>query len=183
MSPYGDSFNKDIRAYAEGRLTYAVNKYWTIARGMRSIAKRRGNTYITTTDGSDFLLRRDDSGVYLENRITWNKFYINAGLREEIYQTPLIPADAYGAPPRPVFPARLADKLNPKVSGAYMIDAVTHLHASFGTGIRPPGGSELAFTNNPDLLPERTESYDVGIEKRLLKGRLSLDGTWFSQSI
>ena len=42
------------------------------------------------------------------------------------------------------------------------------LHASYGTGIRPPGGSDLAFTNNPALRPERTESYDFGIEQRLL---------------
>ena len=112
-------------------------------------------------------------------RIKWNKFYINAGLREEIYQTPLVPADAYTFPPRPVFPARLADKLNLKISGSYAIDATTHLHASFGTGIRPPGALELASTNNPDLKPERTESYDIGIERRYFKDRVSLDATWF----
>jgi outer membrane cobalamin receptor len=179
VSPYGDSFNKDIRGYAEGRLTYAVNKYWTIAGGYAFDREEMRNTYVTTTSGDDFLLRRDNSGIYLENRISWGKLYINAGLREEIYETPLVPADAEGYPPRPVFPARLADKLNPKISGAYMLDATTHLHASFGTGIRPPGGSDLAFTNNPDLQPEKTESYDVGVEKRFLKDRLSLDATWF----
>jgi outer membrane receptor protein involved in Fe transport len=71
------------------------------------------------------------------------------------------------------------DKLNPKISGAYRVDATTRLHASFGTGIRPPGGSDLAFTNNPALQPERTESYDIGAEKRFFGDRLSLDATWF----
>ena len=179
ISPYGPSFNKDIRAYAEGRLTYSVNKFWTMAGGYAFDREEMRNTYVTVTSGSKFLLRRDNSGIYWDNQITWGKFHINAGLREEIYQTPLVPANAYGYPARPVFPARLADKLNPKVSGAYSLDAVTRLHASFGTGIRPPGGSDLAFTNNPDLKPERTESYDVGIERRLLNNQLSLDVTWF----
>jgi len=179
ISPYGDSFNKDIRAYAEGRLTYVVNGNWTIAGGYAFDREEMHNTYVTSTNGDDFLLRRDNSGIYLENRITWNKFFINAGVREEIYQTDSLPANAYGYPPRPFFPARTVDKLNPKISGAYRIDATTRLHASFGTGIRPPGGSDLAFTNNPALQPERTESYDIGAEKRFLGDRLSLDATWF----
>ncbi len=179
VSPYGPSFNKDIRAYGEGRVTYSVNRYWTLAGGYAFSREEMRNSYVTTTSGYDFLLRRDNSGVYLENRVTFGKFYINAGLREEIYQTDPIPADAYGYPPRPFVAAKLVDKLNPKISGAYTIDKTTNLHASFGTGIRPPGGSDLAFTNNPNLQPERTESYDIGIEKRLLSNQLSLDATWF----
>jgi outer membrane cobalamin receptor len=179
VSPYGDSFNKDIRGYAEGRLTYVVSPHWTVAGGYAFDREEMHNTYVTSTNGDDFLLRRDNSGVYLENRITFGKFFINAGVREEIYQTNALPADAYGYPPRPAFPARTDDKLNPKISGAYRLDATTRLHASFGTGIRPPGGSDLAFTNNPALLPERTESYDIGAEKRFLNDKLSLDATWF----
>jgi outer membrane cobalamin receptor len=179
ISPYGDSFNKDIRGYAEGRATYSVNNHWTMAAGYAFDREEMRNTYVTTSGGNDFLLRRDNSGVYWENRITIGKFYINAGLREEVFQTPVVPADAYGYPPRPQFAARTDDKLNPKISGAYTVDATTKLHASYGTGIRPPGGSDLAFTNNPALRPERTESYDIGAEKRLFSDRLSLDATWF----
>ncbi len=179
ISPYGPSFNKDIRAYGEGRATYSVISHWTLAAGYAFSREEMRNTYVTDTTGSRFLLRRDNNGVYLENRITFGKFYINAGLREEIYQTPFVPANAYGYPPRPAFAARTDNKLNPKVSGAYTVDATTRLHASYGTGIRPPGGSDLAFTNNPALKPERTESYDIGVEKRLLSDKVSLDATWF----
>ena len=177
ISKFGDSFNKDIRGYGEGRLTYVANSHWSMAGGYAFAREEMRNTYVTDTAGNDFLLRRDNSGIYWENRITIGKFYINAGLRDEIYQTPLLPGDAYGT--RPVFPARTDQKLNPKISGAYAMDATTRLHASFGTGIRPPGGSDLAFTNNPALKPERTESYDIGAEKRFLADRLSLDATWF----
>ncbi|HVN07211.1 MAG TPA: TonB-dependent receptor, partial [Bryobacteraceae bacterium] len=53
------------------------------------------------------------------------------------------------------------------------------LHTSFGTGIRPPNGFELAFTDNPALKPERTASFDFGVEQRVFQDRLSLDATYF----
>jgi outer membrane receptor protein involved in Fe transport len=55
----------------------------------------------------------------------------------------------------------------------------TRLHASFGTGIRPPAGFDLAFTDNPALKPERTRSFDAGVEQRFLGDRLALDATYF----
>jgi outer membrane cobalamin receptor len=179
VSPYGDSFNKDIRGYGEGRITYVINKNWSLAGGYAFSREEMRNTYVTDTSGNDFLLRRDNHGFYLENRVSMGKMLFNLGVREEIYQTPIVPADAHGFPPRPAFPARTDSRLNPKISGSYAIDAVTRLHASYGTGIRPPGGSDLAFTDNPALKPERTESYDIGAERRFLNDRLALDATWF----
>ena len=49
----------------------------------------------------------------------------------------------------------------------------TRLHASFGMGLRPPSGFELAFTNNPALKPERTRSVDAGVEQKLFDNRLT----------
>jgi outer membrane receptor protein involved in Fe transport len=101
------------------------------------------------------------------------------GARTELYQTFALPADANGFPPRPFFPARDYSRVNPRVSGAYLIRPDLRLHASYATGIRPPGGSDLAFTDNPNLRPERTESYDVGVEQRFLNNQFSLDETYF----
>ena len=69
--------------------------------------------------------------------------------------------------------------MNPKLAGSYMVRRETRVHASAGTGIRPPGGNDLAFSNNPDLKPERNFSYEAGVEQRLLSNRISLDATWF----
>jgi len=179
LSPYGTSFNKDLSGNAEARATYTMSKMFTIAGGFVFHREEMRNTYVNTTNGDDFLLRRDDVSGYVEGRYTYDKIYINVGLRAETYQTPLIPGDAYGYPARPVFPATTDTEVSPKISGAYMIQPGTRIHASYGTGIRPPGGSELAFTNNPDLLPERTRSYDVGVDKHLFGNKLSLDATWF----
>ena len=65
------------------------------------------------------------------------------------------------------------------MAAAWAARAGTRLHASFGTGIRPPGGFELAFTNNPALRPERTASFDAGIEQRLFGNHLAVEATWF----
>ena len=179
ISPYGPSFNKDLSGNAEGRLTWTISKVWTIAGGVVFDREEMRNTYVTTSAGSDFLLRRDNISGYVENRYTFGQLYVNIGARYEQFTTPLIPANAYGYPARPAFAASTVSEFSPKFSGAYMVKPTTRIHASYGTGIRPPGGSDLAFTNNPDLLPERTQSYDVGAEQRLFGNKLSLDATWF----
>jgi outer membrane cobalamin receptor len=179
LSPYGFSFNKDIRGYGEGRATYAVNGHWSMAGGYAFDREEMRNTYVTDSNFSGLLFRRDNGGVYWENRITFPHLFLNVGLREEIYQTPFLPGNDKGFPPRPDFAQRTDTRLSPKISGAYFLDSGQRLHASYGTGIRPAGGSDLAFTNNPALKPERTVSYDIGIEQRFLNDRFSLDATWF----
>lgn len=179
ISPYGPGFNKDLSGNAEARLTYTLSKMWTIAGGFVFHREEMRNTYVNTTDGADFLLRRDDISGYLENRFTYGKIYVNVGARYETFSMPAIPADAFGYPARPTFPATTYDEFSPKISGAYMVQPATRIHASYGTGIRPPGGSDLAYTNNPALLPEKTRSYDVGVEERVFGNKVSLDATWF----
>jgi outer membrane cobalamin receptor len=180
ISPFGTSFNKDIRGYAEARETVSIASFWTLAGGFVFDREEMKNTFVTDSSSRSFPLRRDNEGIYLDNHFAvMKKLYFNAGLREEIYQMPLVVADLTGFQARPEFPARTYTRLNPKISGAFMLDNGTRLHASFGTGIRPPGGSDLAFTNNPALKPERTESYDIGVEEQALNGRASLDVTWF----
>jgi len=181
ISPYGDSFNKDIRPWGDARGTWRIASFWTLAGGFAFAREEMRNTYVTDSNSNGFLLRRDNEGIYLDNHFTFfKKLFINTGLREEIYQTPFIPGDVNVYPfGRPDFPAHTDSRLNPKISGVYMFQQNSRLHASYGTGIRPPGGSDLAFTNNPNLKPERTESYDVGIEQRFLNNQLSLDATYF----
>ncbi len=48
-----------------------------------------------------------------------------------------------------------------------------------GTGIRPPGGEDLAFTTNPNLKPERSLSVDAGASQSFASGKIVLDGTFF----
>ena len=179
VSPYGTSFNKDLRLYGEPRATYRINRWWTAAAGFAFDREEMRNSFVTS-NAKTFLLRRDTEGVYVENRFALgNKLFVNAGVREEIFRTPYVPAEPTGFQPRPAFPAHTDTKTNPKISGAYQLDAVTRVHASYGSGIRPPGGSDLAFTDNPALSPERIVGYDAGVERRFFGNRASLDAVWF----
>ena len=114
-----------------------------------------------------------------------NRLYVIAGVRLDDLRTGALPPDAWGT--RPAIAANSVLKANPRLSVAYILrnggsgspfDG-TRIHGSFGTGIRPPDGFELAFTNNPDLKPEKSISFDSGIEQSFFASRAVLDFTYF----
>ena len=105
-------------------------------------------------------------------------------MRVDDFRTHALPADAFGS--RPLIAASSLTRVNPRVSVAYVLhDAPdarfgsTRVHGSFGTGIREPSGFELAFTDNPRLKPERSVSFDLGVEQRAFGNRAVFDATYF----
>ncbi len=177
-SPYGYSYEKDLRGQFETRSIVSVTPWYTTAFGVSLTREEVTNTYISDDDNNSFPIKRDDAGIYWENRFqAGSRFFVNVGARGEIIGTPFIPENLSDG--RPAFPANTIAKVNPKLAATYILHAGTRLHTSFGTGIRPPAGLELAFTNNPALKPERTASFDFGVEQRLFGDKLSLDATYF----
>ena len=184
VSPYGFSLNKDVRGQAESRTVVSVTSHYTVAFGASVGQEQVNNSFITDASFSTFPLRRRDAAVYVENRLdVGGRLFLNAGLRGEFLRTLQIPADGYS---RPYFPESTISRASPKVAAAFVLRpdhggafGSARLHSSFGTGIRPPGGFDLAYTDNPALKPERTRSFDAGIEQTLFHNRLSLDGTYF----
>ena len=177
-SPYGFSFEKDLRGQFETRSIVSVKPWYTAAFGVSLAREEVKNTYISGDDFNPYTIKRDDAGIYWENRFQiGSRFFFNAGVRGEIIGTPFIPQNT--SDDRPPFPANTVTKINPKLAATYILRAGTRLHTSFGTGIRPPAGLELAFTNNPALKPERTASFDFGVEQRAFHDKLSLDATYF----
>ncbi|MGA2579727.1 MAG: TonB-dependent receptor [Bryobacteraceae bacterium] len=184
-SPYGFSYEKDLRGQFETRSIVSVTPWYTAAFGVSLTREEVKNTYITDDYNNSFPIKRDDAGIYWENRFrVGSRFFFNAGVRGEIIDTPFIPEDL--ADGRPPFPANTVTKVNPKLAATYLLRTdrggalgSARVHSSFGTGIRPPAGLELAFTNNPALKPERTASFDFGVEQRVFHDKLSLDATYF----
>lgn len=69
-----------------------------------------------------------------------------------------------------------------RATAAYFLDATgTRLHASWGTGFRAPSLFELyaATWGNPDLKPETSRGWDVGVEQTLWQDRVVADVTFF----
>ncbi|MFN3231523.1 MAG: TonB-dependent receptor plug domain-containing protein [Alphaproteobacteria bacterium] len=77
-----------------------------------------------------------------------------------------------------------------RVAGAWLIPSSgTRLHGSWGTAVTNPGFFELFgffpdfFLGNPNLQPEKSESFDIGVEQRFFDDRLKLDVTYFNADL
>ena len=66
------------------------------------------------------------------------------------------------------------------VSGGWS-DGRGRVHGSYGTASRAPNFNELyfPFSGDPNLLPETTEGFDIGVQQRLGDSGVMLDVTWF----
>jgi vitamin B12 transporter len=76
-----------------------------------------------------------------------------------------------------------------RLQGSYLFDSGTRLHAAAGSGTKNPGVFELygfdpdTFIGNPDLKPEKSHGWEVGIEQRLFDNRARIDVTWFDSRL
>jgi vitamin B12 transporter len=115
---------------------------------------------------------RDNFGWTLQHQALWPRVFVTTGLRLE-------QNDSFGfaAVPRGslVVIAREGD-------GAF---GVTKLKAAAGAGIKEPTIEQSfspspAFPGNPDLEPERSRTFDIGVEQGLFDGALNIEATWFA---
>jgi outer membrane cobalamin receptor len=185
-SPYGDSYSNNLRAVLNTRSEFSLSSKDFLVAGFEYNREQTRNTYIDDANNAPFLLPRTSLGYFVENR--WSptrRWFVTTGVRADDLRTHSLPADAYGS--RPFLPATSVVKINPRVSVAYMLRegatgnwlGAARLHSSFGTGIRAANGFELAFTNNPRLKPEKSVSFDSGVEQRFFSNRAVLDATYF----
>lgn len=186
ISPFGDSYSNDLRGVLNTRSEITVSNQDFLVAGFEYNREQTKNTFIADSNNTPFLLPRTSLAYFVENR--WNptrRWFVNAGLRVDDLRTRALPPDAFGS--RPFLPSSSIVKVNPRVSAAFLAReassgcwlGATRLHGSFGTGIRAASGFELAFTNNPQLKPEKSVSLDSGVEQRFLSDRAVLDATYF----
>jgi outer membrane cobalamin receptor len=72
-------------------------------------------------------------------------------------------------------------EVTPRVSGAYSLPwAGLRLDASWGRGFKLPSFFAIASpVGNPDLVPETSQGFDVGLRTALWGDRLTAQATWF----
>jgi len=185
-SQFGNSFTKNIRVVANTRSEIAISPKDVVVAGFEFDHDTYKDTYVTDASEVPFTLPRDTYAFFAENR--WNegnRWFLSAGVRVDNIRTGDLPADETDAG-RPFIPASSVTQVDPRVSVAYLARqssdgffGVTRFHGSFGTGIRPPDGFELGFTNNPQLKPEKNISFDSGVEQRLWGDKAVFDTTFF----
>ncbi len=109
----------------------------------------------------------DNKAFYLNGKIKLfdDSFILNAGLRNDEHKTAGI-------------------KTTYRIGGLYDFKPYgLKLKGNYGTGFRAPTLNELyyPFFGNTNLKPEKSEGYDIGIEKDLYGDRLLLNAAYFNQ--
>jgi outer membrane receptor protein involved in Fe transport len=183
---FGNSFTDNLRLVANTRSEITFSPKDVFVVGFEYDRETFKNFFVTDAEDHPFTLPRNSYAFFAENR--WNpgnRWFISTGVRVDVIDTGSLAADEVDAG-RPFLPAASVTKANPRLSAAFLAHqsdggffGITRIHSSFGTGIRPPDGFELGFTNNPDLKPEKSISVDAGIEQRFAHDRAVLDVTYF----
>ncbi len=77
-------------------------------------------------------------------------------------------------------------EVSPRINANYLlVETDTRLKASYGEGIKNPTFLDLFFDAppwffaNPDLEPEKSKAWDVGVEQTLCDGKLIVGATYF----
>lgn len=180
------TFTKNERLTANTRSEITLSSKDLLVAGFEYDHETFRNSYVTNSDFAPFTLPRNAFAFFAENRWTGgDRWFLSAGVRVDSIFTGALAADEVDAG-RPDIPATSVTQVDPRISVAYLARqgtggffGLTRIHSSFGTGIRPPDGFELGFTNNPDLKPERSISGDAGIEQQALGGKAAVDVTYF----
>ena len=183
-SQFGDSESYSRRTTARFLVDTTFARGLEASAGVELLGESAGGTFITATGNQLVPVERGIAGFFGEAR--WNRadrIFVAAGVRVDRITREALAGDADAFAPRPPFDSDTVVSANPKVAAAWVLGATdgnfTKLRASAGTGIRPPDAIELAFTDNPSLEPERSRSFDAGVEQALFGGRGLVEGTFF----
>ena len=182
-SPFGESASHARRLTVRARTDATLRPGLVATGGLDLQREEAGSAFITDTTFHEVPVERRILGYFAELRFDPTaRLSMTAGLRVDQIRLEALAGDGFG---RPAFPDQTEVAANPKVSLGWSVrpadatDDWTRLRLNAGTGIRPPGAFEIAFTDNPALKPERSRSVDVGVEQALAAGRVMVEATAF----
>ncbi|PWT90265.1 MAG: hypothetical protein C5B54_07490 [Acidobacteria bacterium] len=99
--------------------------------------------------------------IFVQNKFSNAQWIVAAGFRWDHYNT-------------------FGNTVNPRISAAYKIQEDWKVRGSFGTGFRAPSAGDLAypFYGNPDLKPEKSKSWEAGVD-HFVGRHVSISGSYF----
>jgi outer membrane cobalamin receptor len=185
VSRFGRSESDTRRVAVRTQTDAALTSSWGVSGGVELLRERADSTFITNEQFAPVPVRRAVGGYFGEVRYAPSaRVSIAGGVRVEQIRRDALAADPNAFSPRPAFPASTMVSTNPRIAAAYLVQgdaggASTRLRASAGTGIRPPDAFDIAFTDNPQLKPERSRSVDAGVQHTFARAAVTLDATVF----
>jgi outer membrane receptor protein involved in Fe transport len=179
-SPFGASEGLSRRWVGRVQTDVSAGRGVDVSTGIEIQRERAGSSFITGTAFQAIPVERATAGYFAEARLnSHDRVFATAGVRiEHIHRERLEPSGA-----RPELNEDDVVSANPRLSGAWIVrggaSAFTKVRGAAGSGIRPPDGFELAFTDNPALRPERSVSAEAGIDQAFAGGLGLLEATIF----
>jgi outer membrane receptor protein involved in Fe transport len=189
QSAFGRSESGTRRVHGRVQTDASLAASLGVSAGVEWLSERATSTFITAGPGPVPVERRV-VGTFAEGR--WHaadRVSVTAGVRAEHIRRDRLASNPSAFSPRPEFANHTVVSVNPKVSAAWLVSrrtpaegarAWTRVRVAAGTGIRPPDAFEIAFTDNPNLKPERSRSVEAGVTQALAGGAVQLEGTVFA---
>lgn len=182
VSKFGTSESGTKRFTARVQEDIVVSQSAGASLGTEYLDERGSSTFITGAADQPIAIGRRVLGAFGEGRyVMRERLFVTGGVRIERLSRAAVEPNFSPFSSRPAFPEQIVASVNPKVAASFVVGG-TRLHASAGTGIRPPDAFEIAFTDNPNLKPERSRSIDAGVEQRFGADRLAVGATAFFNS-
>ena len=185
VSQFDESQSYSRRGTGRFQSDFTILEGLDLSAGMELQRERTGSTYITGESSQEIPIVRGIEGYFVEGRwASQERLFLTAGLRVEVIRRDAIEASTLSSARRPPLPADTIVSPNPRLAGAWLARAsgadYTRIRGAVGTGIRPPDGFELSFTDNPGLKPERSVSGEAGIDHAFGGGHVLVEATAFT---
>jgi outer membrane cobalamin receptor len=186
-SSYGLSASTSRRLTARSQTDVDLTSRLAVSGGVEYQGERATSTFITADTAGPVPITRSIGGLFAEARYQPETMLtLTAGVRAERIERDRLAASLDPYAPRPTFGVDVRTSVNPRVSAAFLARSGraaaigwTRVHAAAGTGIRAPDALEIAFTDNPDLKPERSRSVEAGVDQAMAHEHLLLGATAF----
>jgi len=175
-SPFGASESNSRRWSGRAQIDFPILTGLEGSAGAELQQESAGSTFITGATFQAVPVERTIAGYFVEGRWTAApRVHVTAGLRLDDIRRGSLEESPDPFSPRPAMDEDSVLSLNPKAAIGWTLRGgsadFTKLRGSVGTGIRPPGAFDLAFTDNPALKPERSFSSEVAIEQAFAGGQ------------
>ena len=186
-SAYGLSASATRRVDLRSQTDVTVSGALGMSAGLEFQREQATSTFITAKSFEPVPIRRWVAGAFAEARYTpTSPFTLTAGIRLEQIERDALGQNPDPYSPRPAFGTDTHTSVNPRASAVLLLASGrtgtfgwTRVHGAAGTGIRPPDALEIAFTDNPNLQPERSRSAEAGLDQALFRERLTVGATFF----
>ncbi len=159
-NPYNNAEIITVRNSMDWQHNFYINDSYTITGGIE-LRKEDGDNRDNFSESISY------KAIYINSRLSLlnRSLILNAGIRYDDNDIS-------------------SSKATYRIAGTYNLhDSGVRVRASYGTGFRAPSFNELFFPfyGNMNLKPEETKSWEIGVEKDMLKGEMTLWITYFNQ--